>query len=554
MVAVPCPCHGTTGTVPSGATRYSFLGCIITSRSSLEVVRFVYWQHSSTLSRYGVRVTTNATTSASTGRVRVNFIDGNGTFSIPAGTTGYFEDTTNSDAVVAGDAVGDKIVNGGGGSLVALVSQILNEADSGTAVVYGSLPTGGTLIAPSTTYVFPAVGDGIPSVVAGETAYQLVCTINGELKNSLVVVNSNSRSDATDFRSGINGADGNLLASIPAATTGAFEDLTNSDVLTDGDRWNPRVTTGPGTGSISILYTKHEIHSTDESAQLYTYSNNATSINAGATKYWALGGAGSNTTTESSVKTKAGTAMETGRLQVNITANSLTGNCTARLRVNGANVNQVITIAASTTGTFEDAINTDSVVDTDDLNYSAAAAAGGVSISVRWWGLKKIGVEVPPVVPPVVTPPSGAGGGRRPRRSYVPIPLPRGRKRKKKRSRSRERRKAIQEAITEVTLPPPLPTHPLVGKRFLSHPEEPIEVPGPPKEEELLIPLSVFEQLFPELLPSPMPIFLPPPRGLVEEEFVKIERSQLDDDEELIVQLYLEGAFDSFLKGGLKVQ
>ena len=48
----------------------------------------------------------------------------------------------------------------------------------------------------------------------------------------------------------------------------------------------------------------------------------------------------------------------------------LDGASTIRVRKNGANGNQVVSFAASTTGTAEDTTNTDSVAAGDELNYS----------------------------------------------------------------------------------------------------------------------------------------------------------------------------------------
>jgi hypothetical protein len=66
-------------------------------------------------------------------------------------------------------------------------------------------------------------------------------------------------------------------------------------------------------------------------------------------------------------------------MYVNVSANTHSTSTVITFRINGANGNQTITIPASTTGYFEDAVNTDAVVVNDDVNFQIVRGTGGSS-------------------------------------------------------------------------------------------------------------------------------------------------------------------------------
>lgn len=62
--------------------------------------------------------------------------------------------------------------------------------------------------------------------------------------------------------------------------------------------------------------------------------------------------------------------------RANVRLNTTTAGATLRVRKNGANGNQVVTVTALTTGYFEDLVNTDTVAAGDKLNYLFARTGG----------------------------------------------------------------------------------------------------------------------------------------------------------------------------------
>ncbi len=113
---------------------------------------------------------------------------------------------------------------------------------------------------------------------------------------------------------------------------------------------------------------------------LWVSSGTNTAVSANVTTYFILTG-GNTTGTETNKQYAVRPAGTFSNLVVRVTVNSVTATSTYRLRKNGANVNLTASVAASTTGLFEDTINTDTVANGDLCNYQLIAGATGTSIT-----------------------------------------------------------------------------------------------------------------------------------------------------------------------------
>src|SRR3990167_7824688 len=96
-----------------------------------------------------------------------------------------------------------------------------------------------------------------------------------------------------------------------------------------------------------------------------------------ATLYRAVGVAGSGAGDEVSRQITYRTAGMLKQLYVNVPANTATANSTVRVRKNGANGNQLVTIPSATTGVFEDNVNTDAVAAGDEVAYETVRGGTG---------------------------------------------------------------------------------------------------------------------------------------------------------------------------------
>lgn len=102
--------------------------------------------------------------------------------------------------------------------------------------------------------------------------------------------------------------------------------------------------------------------------------------NFGVTSFYSVGGAATTSTTESDSQATWRTAGVVSHLWYLVSANTVNATSTFRLRKNTANANSVVSVGSSTTGAFEDTVNTDSIAAGDILNFSLVT--GGASGSI----------------------------------------------------------------------------------------------------------------------------------------------------------------------------
>ena len=387
VAAINLPQYGIDNiNVNAGVTSYTFPGMVKHDWNATEANRQVKWRHAATLSKLGIRVYANGTSGAGTFRTRINGANGSQSVSVTGSTTGYFEDTSNTDSIASGDLVSLQFVGGTGSSFCgSTMSTVVNSASSATVTKMGVKPVSGFNTDSATRYL-PMVGAGTPS--ATETDYKQNFNVAGTIKNLFVYISANSRSStATTIRTRKNGADGNLSVSVGASATGVFEDTSNSDTVAAGDDFAFAGVTSTGGGNCIPEVIAVEFETSNGAGQLLTCGATATVCTAGLTYIWPCGGQGANTATEAYEQVKAGIANTYEKLQVYITANSANYTSTARLRKNTANGSQSISISAGATGLFTDTTNTDAVTASDVINYNFTTGAGTGTVSVLWWGM-----------------------------------------------------------------------------------------------------------------------------------------------------------------------
>ena len=189
-----------------------------------------------TFSNMAVSVNANPRTSDSTLRFRVNGANGNQVLTIPAGTTGEFEDTTNSDTIAEGDLCGFALTNGlGTGNLqVRRWNVMFVGTDDETPYISGVV---NNLVGAGTTY---GSVSGNTEPVASESDVQIpvsfACTMR-RLTGRMFF-----GSGGGTFRTRINGANGNGLATAGSGGNTTVQDTSNTDTLADGDLINVSIT------------------------------------------------------------------------------------------------------------------------------------------------------------------------------------------------------------------------------------------------------------------------------------------------------------------------
>jgi len=323
---------------------------------------------------------------------RVNGGNGNQVINIPTVTTGTFEDAANTDALVTGDLFDTKVASasGSGTTTFTVISYILSTVTNTTPILatVGNI----SLFQNSTRYI--GLGGEIGwsnTEVEGQYRFRVAAT----LSNLRVYLTTNNHTTATTARTRVNGGNGNQSVSIGAGATGAFEDAVNTDNIASGDNVNYQVVTGITTTSAWTLF---QVKSNSAGRQVIAgLISTTTTLGNGLTRYlpcetdcqaFAL--------VEARTQTEANAAFNAKNMYVYISANTLDGATTFRLRKNSGNSNLVVSVGAGLTGQFEDIVNTDSFVAADLLNWSVITGGTGGTIAIHYIGFELEQPAAPP--------------------------------------------------------------------------------------------------------------------------------------------------------------
>lgn len=338
-----------------------------------------------TLSHLYARVTVNDK-AASTVRLRINNGDGNQVLSIGDSATGEFEDITHTDVVAAGNTVDVKITTGSGGTRLTIVPvSLLFEPSSNAVCKYVS---GNGDVEPTGTDVGYIHLVGYVSAVdtADEIPHKFKMKTTGTFKNLGITVWSNSVGTST-FRLRKNGANGNLAASVLDHTTGIFEDIINTDDVAVDDLFNYSFVRGGSAGGIAIGVFNVELWTTDNKFHVFCGFQTGRTYNANIIRYDSPGGYLVGFSDETYVENKVLVSTTFSNLMCYVSSNTLTAASILKFRKNVADGNQSVSIAASTTGYFEDNTHTDSCSVGDEINYCIITGATGTSLVMRYIGV-----------------------------------------------------------------------------------------------------------------------------------------------------------------------
>lgn len=340
-----------------------------------------------TWSKLWFQVLSNTCSTASTVRSRKNTANGNQSVTVPALGTGNFSDDVNSDSLVNGDLFNWQVAIGGvdAESFAPwyLASRVVPTTNVG--ILLGSKETGTALVSAQTRYLNTA---GAFTLNGTEALTQYTIRTASTFSRLRARVTANTLNGATTVRLRINGFYGNLILTIGAGLTGWFEDVVNSDAIAAGDALNYELVTGGAAGTMTLL--AYHVRSASSVRQLINGLAQTVGLGFGTTFYGAIDSSSWNSAgdqTEANLAVPARLGFTTGNFFVRVTANTVTGNTTVRTRKNAANGNQSVTIPNSTTGAFEDNVNTDSFVAADTLNYQMVMGGAAGSITFGYIGV-----------------------------------------------------------------------------------------------------------------------------------------------------------------------
>ena len=185
---------------------------------------------------------------------------------------------------------------------------------------------------------------------------------------------------------------GNAAVSIPTTTTGQFTESSDiSDSVTAGDTWAFSLTTGANASSLTIVNCNMKFFPSDNTLTMSKFiSNNDSglSLSAISTEYLSLTGFLSKSATEADMTAPFYTAGTLKNMSIYVSANSRTNSSSFGSRIAGSPGNLAISVSASSTGSFEDTSNTDSVTSGNDINFYKTFSAGSGTLT-----LQQIGAE-----------------------------------------------------------------------------------------------------------------------------------------------------------------
>jgi len=215
-----------------------------------------------------------------------------------------------------------------------------------------------------------------------ESRTQITARQGGTLSKLAVNITA-STTGVVDFRSSINGANGNQVVSYASGETGIKEDLLNTDTVTAGDEINHFVDWISGT-SVTLSNLQLVFDSSTNTYQWFGSVGIPTSQVDNLIRYYHF-----STITAQATETNAQTEMLTAgtgkHLFVNVTANTTTtANSTFRTRKGAVNGNCNVVYAAAETGVKEDTSNTDTIADGNLYNFQLDVETNAGSTSITF--------------------------------------------------------------------------------------------------------------------------------------------------------------------------
>lgn len=255
---IPILCSNDTQFVGSGATVYCTIAGNDGAAAAEANARYPF-RSAAVLSHLRVQYD-NGASNAATVRLRKNGGNGNLLVSLPSGTSGAVEDAVNTDDIAPGDLVNYMAsVPAGVGQLVLYLTHVK------------SASTGRQSVSSDNRHFYSyAFGqdwntDGIEGFSSkgefgNEGAHQVLALTPFTARNLCFNTQGNTLNGATTVHLRQNGANGNLSVSVPAGTTGIFEDTANSDDFLATDLVSWQVSTGGTAGAIYVDAIGFQLH------------------------------------------------------------------------------------------------------------------------------------------------------------------------------------------------------------------------------------------------------------------------------------------------------
>lgn len=181
--------------------------------------------------------------------------NGNIAVSITAAASGLFSDTSDTDAVSSGTKVNIRITTGAGSGTLRpnfYSTQFACTNPNMTQMIATGLGNAGTTVGTSQT-IYLTLGWLQSASTTTESQTQLKIGRPLQLSNLTVMVDTNTLTASSTFRTRVGASNGNQSVSVGSGAAGIFEDSTDTDTITSSSEVNYQLVTG-ASGTSIIFY------------------------------------------------------------------------------------------------------------------------------------------------------------------------------------------------------------------------------------------------------------------------------------------------------------
>ena len=374
----------------SNITRYYSVGTGSLQTNSTEANIERTWRNVGTLKNLLVNISENSILVLDTTfTLRKNLAGTSQTVSVPAGSTGNFEDTSNNVTTAATDefdyAVVVPVTASGTISFRVISNTYTADSNTYTNFVTSNYSTADTSVTFADNTTRYASFQGLFANESTEANAYTTFKTGGTLKNAFVYITANDVGSASTIRTRKNGTtNGNIAISVTASTTGIFEDSSNTDTVSSDDEWNWQIVVPAVSGNhnIQIRHLALGFETTNSEFPLHSTRTASEAMTFNLTNYTGVGGM-QFTTVDTPVRCKARTSFTAKNMVAAVTANTIaTSATTFNFRVDGT-TQITVSVAAGATGIFEETSDTQAVASTESFNFSIVTPNTSGSISVK---------------------------------------------------------------------------------------------------------------------------------------------------------------------------
>lgn len=197
-----------------------------------------------------VNISANNRTTDTTFRTRKNGANGNMSVVVGPGATGWFEDITNSDSLVAGDDYNTVIETLTGTETMSVRCMCVDMETTTSKGFLINARTNGFLQTPNTTNYFVVAGNTVTGSTENNRKVKALDTFT--LSDLTLVLTGNSLTASSTLTVRKNGIDTALAITIPATTAGVITNSSDSVSFTANDEVSLALVTGATGTSLSF--------------------------------------------------------------------------------------------------------------------------------------------------------------------------------------------------------------------------------------------------------------------------------------------------------------